>query len=100
MPVLPAVPSTTVPPGRSAPRRSAHATKYSAARSLTLPPPFIHSALPNTVQPVASLRPRSLKRGVFPTSPEKEERTLPDSENPLAVVDKVRKRRHATRICV
>ena len=92
MPVLPAVPSTTVPPGRNVPRRSAQATKYSAARSFTLPPPFIHSAFPNTVQPVASERPRSLKRGVDPTSPENPERTGPDSAKPKdATVDRPRR---------
>ena len=46
MPVLPAVPSTTVPPGRSVPRATASRMIQSAARSLTDWPGFMNSALP------------------------------------------------------
>lgn len=38
MPVLPAVPSTTVPPGLMSPFSSASLTTNKAARSLTEPP--------------------------------------------------------------
>ncbi len=48
MPVLPAVPSTMVPPGRSAPRATASLMMYSAARSLTDWPGFMNSALPRS----------------------------------------------------
>ena len=54
MPVFPAVPSTIVPPGRSAPRATASSTMLSAARSLTDPPGFMNSALPRIVQPLIS----------------------------------------------
>ena len=52
MPVLPAVPSTTVPPGRSLPLRSASSMIARAARSFTEPPGFMNSALPRISQPV------------------------------------------------
>ncbi len=68
MPVLPAVPSTTVPPGLSAPRRSASSTMPRAARSLTEPPGFMNSALPKISQPVCSLICRSRISGVCPTA--------------------------------
>ena len=54
MPVLPAVPSTIVPPGRRVPRATASSTMASAARSFTEPPGFMNSALPRIVQPVRS----------------------------------------------
>lgn len=46
--MLPAVPSTTVPPGCRRPSRSAIPTRYNAARSFTEPPGFMNSALPST----------------------------------------------------
>ena len=46
MPVLPAVPSTIVPPACSAPRASASSTMPRAARSFTDPPGLRNSALP------------------------------------------------------
>ena len=54
MPVLPAVPSTIVPPAWSAPRAKASRRMKRAALSFTEPPGFIHSALPRISQPVAS----------------------------------------------
>ena len=66
MPVLPAVPSTIVPPGLSLPERTASKIMASAARSLTEPPGFMNSALPRIVQPVASEAALSLMRGVRP----------------------------------
>ena len=54
MPVLPAVPSTTSPPGFSSPRFSASRIICRPARSLTDWPGFMNSALPRMVQPVAS----------------------------------------------
>ena len=68
MPVLPAVPSTIVPPGLSAPRATASRTIQSAARSLTDWPGFRNSALPRISQPVASDGPRRRISGVFPTA--------------------------------
>src|SRR6266702_751555 len=57
-----------VPPGRSAPERSAARTIASAARSLTEPPGFSHSALPRTSTPAGtSARPRIGTSGVPPT---------------------------------
>src|SRR6266571_5907887 len=68
MPVLPEVASRMVPPGRSAPVRSAARTIASAARSLTEPPGFSHSALPRTSTPAGtSARPRIGTSGVPPT---------------------------------
>src|ERR1700731_43586 len=66
MPVLPAVPSTTTPPGRKAPCATASLIIAKAARSLTDPPGFMNSALPRIVHPVASEAARSLMRGVRP----------------------------------
>jgi hypothetical protein len=64
--VLPAVPSTTVPPGLSRPRFSASSTTYRAARSLTEPPGFWNSALPRISQPVSSESFFRRMRGVLP----------------------------------
>src|SRR5262249_50052107 len=64
----PAVPSTTVPPGLSAPRSTASWMIKSAARSFTDWPGFINSALPRMVQPVSSEARLSLMRGVRPTA--------------------------------
>src|SRR5690349_18373651 len=69
MPVLPAVPSTTVPPGFNAPRFSASRTIQSAARSFTEPPGLRNSALPRISQPVSSESLFSRMRGVLPTEP-------------------------------
>jgi hypothetical protein len=45
-PVLPLVPSTMVPPGRSSPLRSASSMIAIPIRSLTEPPGLAYSALP------------------------------------------------------
>lgn len=66
MPVLPAVPSTTVPPGFNSPFSSASFTTKRAARSLTLPPGFWNSAFPRTLHPVSSERRFRRMRGVLP----------------------------------
>src|SRR5215211_4217361 len=66
MPVLPAVPSTTMPPGLISPRFSASRMIWRAARSLTDWPGFMNSALPRMVQPVASDARSSLISGVLP----------------------------------
>ena len=66
MPVLPAVPSTMVPPGLSAPRSIASLTIKSAARSFTDWPGFRNSALPKISHPVSSEARRSRMRGVLP----------------------------------
>ena len=66
MPVLPAVPSTMTPPGRSSPFFTASSMMNSAARSLTDWPGFMNSALPRIVQPVASETRLSLINGVLP----------------------------------
>src|SRR5262249_47059268 len=66
MPVLPAVLSTTSPPGRSSPRFSASRIICSPARSLTDWPGFMNSALPRMVQPVSSDARLSLMSGVLP----------------------------------
>src|SRR5207247_946892 len=50
MPVLPLVGSTSVPPGFSAPPRSASSTMATAMRSLTLPPGFNDSTFAITVR--------------------------------------------------
>src|SRR3954467_11522600 len=71
MPVLPAVPSTTVPPGLSRPFFSASSMIASAARSFTEPPGFRNSALPRISQPVASERVFRRISGVLPTEPQK-----------------------------
>ena len=66
MPVLPAVPSTTMPPGCSAPRCIASLMMNRAARSFTDWPGFMNSALPRMVQPVISEARFSLISGVLP----------------------------------
>src|SRR4051812_33847583 len=66
MPVLPAVDSTTNPPGFRSPRFSASRIIHLPARSLTDWPGFINSALPRMVQPVNSDARFSLIRGVLP----------------------------------
>src|SRR6516165_4128845 len=66
IPVLPAVPSTTVPPGCSLPEFNASRMMNSAARSLTDWPGFMNSALPRMVQPVSSDARLSLISGVLP----------------------------------
>src|SRR5215831_6223863 len=67
MPVLPAVPSTTVPPAFSVPRFSASRMIQSAARSFTDPPGLRNSALPRISQPVSRLTLSSRMSGVLPT---------------------------------
>jgi len=54
IPVLPAVPSTMMPPGCKALFFSASRTMPSAALSFTEPPGFINSAFPKISHPVAS----------------------------------------------
>src|SRR5262245_8957138 len=71
MPVLPAVPSTTVPPGFSVPAFSAASMMPRAARSFTDPPGFMNSALPRISQPVSALSLLRRISGVLPTEPEK-----------------------------
>src|ERR1700692_3617100 len=66
MPVLPAVASTTRPPGFRAPRFSASRIIHFPARSCADWPGFMNSALPRMVQPVASEACFSLIRGVLP----------------------------------
>src|SRR5215469_7469653 len=66
MPVLPAVDSTTSPPGLSSPRFSASRIIHLPARSFTDWPGFMNSALPRMVQPVASDARFSLMSGVLP----------------------------------
>ena len=66
MPVLPAVPSTMVPPGRKAPRATASRMMKRAARSFTDCPGFRNSALPRISHPVASDGPLRRMSGVFP----------------------------------
>src|SRR5438309_1740642 len=66
MPVLPAVDSTTRPPGLRSPRFSASRIIHLPARSLTDWPGFMNSALPRMVQPVASDACFSLISGVLP----------------------------------
>src|SRR6201992_1021736 len=66
MPVLPAVDSTTSPPGLRSPRFSASRIIHFPARSLTDWPGFMNSALPRMVQPVASEARFSLISGVLP----------------------------------
>jgi hypothetical protein len=68
IPVLPAVPSTMVPPGRSVPLAMASRMMKSAARSFTDWPGFMNSALPRISHPVASLTLFSRISGVFPTA--------------------------------
>src|SRR5258708_6646398 len=66
MPVLPAVDSTTSPPGFRSPRFSASRIIHFPARSFTDWPGFMNSALPRIVQPVASDACFSLISGVLP----------------------------------
>ena len=66
MPVLPAVPSTMVPPGRSAPEAFAVRTIDRAARSLIDWPGLRNSALPRISQPVSSDRRLRRISGVLP----------------------------------
>src|ERR1700746_3778094 len=66
MPVLPAVDSTTSPPGLSSPRFSASRIIHLPARSFTDWPGFMNSALPRMVQPVSSDARLSLMSGVSP----------------------------------
>ena len=68
MPVLPAVPSTIVPPGCNSPRASASSTMNSAARSFTEAPGLANSHLPKISQPAASLGPLRRTSGVLPIS--------------------------------
>ena len=76
IPVLPAVPSTMVPPGLSAPRATASRMIQSAARSFTDWPGFMNSALPTISHPVASEAARRRIRGVFPTVSDRSERMV------------------------
>src|SRR6266540_2147680 len=66
MPVLPAVASTTNPPGLISPRFSASRMICRAGRSFTDCPGFMNSALPRIVQPVAAEARLSLISGVLP----------------------------------
>src|SRR5262245_3702526 len=66
MPVLPAVASTTSPPGRISARFSASRMICRAGRSFTDCPGFMNSALPRIVQPVAAEARLSLISGVLP----------------------------------
>src|ERR1700753_2450157 len=66
MPVLPAVDSTTSPPGLRSPRFAASRIIHLPARSLTDWPGFMNSALPRMVQPVSSEARFSLISGVWP----------------------------------
>src|SRR5215831_3915738 len=66
-PVLPAVASMIVPPGRSQPRLSASAIMAMATRSLTLPPGFMDSTLIQIAACSPSLTRRSRTNGVRPT---------------------------------
>src|SRR5262249_46548620 len=79
MPVLPAVPSTTTPPGLRSPRSSASRIMYFAARSFTDPPGFRNSALPSTSQPVSSDARRNRISGVLPTASVNPSRTSTES---------------------
>src|SRR5271155_2722331 len=71
MPVLPAVPSTIVPPGRRRPLASASSTMPLAARSLTEPPGFKNSAFPTIVRPSAAESFGRTICGVLPIVPAK-----------------------------
>src|SRR5687768_16407811 len=66
MPVMPAVPSTIVPPGASWHLSSASRTIHSAARSLTEAPGLANSHLPKISQPASALGPASRTSGVLP----------------------------------
>src|SRR5579863_9251382 len=74
MPVLPLVSSSRVLPGVSRPRARASRTILAAARSFTLPPGLVHSALASRVMPGRSRTGRSRRmRGVFPMRSGREE---------------------------
>ena len=66
MPVLPAVPSTTVPPGHEQP--APLGVQHDGARRTVLDrtPGFMNSALPRISQPVLSLARRNRISGVWP----------------------------------
>ena len=66
IPVLPNVPSTTIPFGSSSFFSSASSIIPRAVLSLTDPPGFKNSALPYISQPVISDGYFNLIRGVFP----------------------------------
>src|SRR5712691_2134894 len=68
MPVLPLVGSTIVPPGLSAPRRSASSTMATPMRSLTLPPGLNDSTFAITVAPSGLGRRLRRTMGVCPMS--------------------------------
>ena len=91
MPVLPAVPSTIVPPGRSSPDARAAVTMPSAARSLMDWPGFRNSALPRMVQPVSSDAFFSLIRGVLPI------RSATEWVMGMTIIQAVRETRHIGR---
>src|SRR5438552_17637663 len=80
-PVLPDVGSTIVPPGFSAPARSAASTILRPMRSLTLPPGFSVSSLARTVgrTPWVTLWRRT--SGVFPTASRNDSK-LPPGRGP------------------
>mmetsp|Transcript_9617 Transcript_9617/g.37539 ORF Transcript_9617/g.37539 Transcript_9617/m.37539 type:complete len:225 (-) Transcript_9617:243-917(-) len=65
-PVLPAVPSVTVPPSTSSPESSASVMILSATRSFTLPPGLANSHLIITSHPVAAERELTRIKGVLP----------------------------------
>ena len=66
IPVLPAVPSTIVPPGFNLPEFIAFFIILNAALSFTDCPGFKNSALPKIIQPVSSLACLNFIKGVFP----------------------------------
>ena len=76
--MLPAVPSTTVPPGASRPRASKSSTIPRAARSLTEPPGLRYSALPKIVRPSAAESLGSAISGVSPIAPTNPARAADD----------------------
>jgi len=69
IPVLPAVPSTTAPPGSTSPRSRASRIIHDAGRSFTEKPGLRNSHLPKISQPVISEAFLSRIRGVSPISP-------------------------------
>ena len=81
MPVLPAVLSTTSPPGLISPRFSACRIISRPGRSFTEPPGFMNSAFPRMVQPVCSETRWSLISGVLPMPSTMPSRTCME-ENP------------------
>ena len=83
MPVLPAVPSTTVPPGHSCPDMTASWIKNRAARSFTEPPPLQNSAFARISQPVSSLILFNRTSGVLPIIPTSPSRMTSDEKNLL-----------------